>query len=218
MKLSFRTRVVLLILLVALLIGLISFADAKYAKKIIHTGSVTISARLAESMELLEHKVERQPDGSYMLDTSKTVDANTYELIPGVDIPKDPFITIKNKTDIGAYLFVEVVGGQNVGTEEDARIRYQMTDDWQLLSDVTGKHNGTVYAYTGGGTVPAVLDSTLTRDCENQTKTIKLLNKDTIEVSQYLITGEPGNDHILTFHVSMKEVAVENLAANVYKR
>ena len=123
MNIPSRTRLIVLLLLALLLIGLISFAGAKYVTTITHHATITFSASLAENVILQEHKAVRQTDGSYALVTQKYandfpddeysaetfVHENSYTLIPGLDIPKDPKITILNKTPIKAFLFLEVV-------------------------------------------------------------------------------------------------------------
>lgn len=143
-----RTRLGLLILLL-LLLSLMGFALGKYSKTLNNTGNVTFSTRLADTMTLLEHQAVRQTDGTYELDMTKTVTSNTYFLIPGVDIPKDPHITISGRTSIPAFLFIEVAST----LDTDTQVYKIDTDKWELIqsgtkevyyykSDVT---DGTIY-------------------------------------------------------------------------
>lgn len=144
-----RTRLGLLILLL-LLLSLMGFALGKYSKTLNNPGNVTFSTRLADTMTLLEHQAVRQTDGTYELDMTKTVTSNIYILIPGVDIPKDPHITISGRTSIPAYLFIEVEST----LDTDTQVYKIDTDKWELLiqsgtkkvyyykSDIT---DGTIY-------------------------------------------------------------------------
>lgn len=207
MKLKFRTRVVLLILLVALLIGLISFVDAKYADTISYRGKITFSAKLAENVELRESQIVRQADGIY--ETTGTTVTNTtqnYKLVPGQDVPKNPHIIIEGKTKIPAYLYVEIVDTLDtveIGEEEVKLIDYAVTSDWGPAGSSLQKHGGTVYRYQGG-----ILTNTNT-----PTEPIYILQDDKVTVSQYVkshdITQEQVNDN-LTFYVYLIETINTN--------
>ena len=128
-------------LLVAAL-ALLAIADlrAKYVTTVDLTGAVHFTADLAVDVTLLEHKAERKSDGSYQLG-GEWVDKNTYVVMPGVDIPKDPTITITTKSAIPAYLYVEVVGAPPTG------VSYAMKSYWQELSIPDRK----VYVYQNSG-------------------------------------------------------------------
>lgn len=191
MKKQFRTRMVMLILLVLLLIGLVSFAGAKYATTISYTGRITFSASLAEDVILQEHLAVRQPDGSYKLDeTVAPVQANTYKLIPGLDIPKDPHIIIEGKTPIPAYLYIEVVDN----TTNDA-LRYSLTDSWSASSALAPKHEGEVYVYSADDTNPAKITSDPDK--------IYILKDNKFYVDQALLSGTGTNG--LTFYAYLVE-------------
>lgn len=124
-KKQFRTRLTVLILLVLLLIGLISFASGKYVKDQSFDGRVTFTASLADGVTIRE------------------TTGNEYLLIPGYDIPKDPSITVTGKTKIPAYLYVEVV--DRIGNDA---VRWQIDDtNWDELTNVTGSNGGKVYVY-----------------------------------------------------------------------
>ena len=216
-KMKFRTHLGLLIGLALLLVALMSVAVGKYTSTVTITGNVQFTATLADTFTLQEHKATRNADGSYTLSTTETTEPNSYYLMPGVDIPKDPFITITKKTDIPAYLFVEVVKGPDVGTTEAALIRYQMAGAWQELTGVTGKNKGTVYVYTGTDTTPDILTSTLTNEMLNQTITIPLLTNG-ITVSQKLISSGTEEKNILSFYATLKEIPNQSTAADVYNQ
>ena len=138
------------ILVLGLMAGPIT---AKYKTEKRITGEVKFTAKLADRILIQEHEAVRQTDGSYVLDADKIVEQQSYSLMPGVDIPKDPFITIEGKTAIPAYLYVEVVEG----SEFPAEVAYKLTSDWTLLKTtaegsqtevpVTGPNGGKVYVY-----------------------------------------------------------------------
>ena len=59
--------------------------------------------------------------------------ANTYKMVPGVDIAKDPKVTVT--ADIDCYVFVEVVESDNF----DDYMTYAIASNWKLLNTTTGK-------------------------------------------------------------------------------
>lgn len=200
-----RSRLWLIVLMLILLASAFTgTVIAKYIKTTTFTGKIRFQAKLAEGIQLLEHEAERNPDGSYKLG-SKTVTQNTYDLIPGLDIPKDPHVVITNKTAIEAYLYVEVVDE----TQNEA-IAWAMSKEWKLLDGVEGKGgNGTVYVYVGEGENPKPLGKT------EGDMTVFLLDGNKIEVKQGLLAGE--NNNALTFYAAMGETALGTTPAEVYK-
>ena len=143
-------------LLVAAL-ALLAIADlrAKYVTTVDLTGAVRFTADLAVDVTLLEHKAERNSDGSYKLHTTETVATNTYVVMPGVDIPKDPTITITTKSAIPAYLYVEVVGEPPTG------VSYDMDSCWEQL-DPAAVSGRKVYVYKIGDSYDLPADSDIT--------------------------------------------------------
>lgn len=178
-KKQFRSRLRLLILLALLLIGGITYAAGKYVKTMPHSGTVTFTARLAEKVELWEHEAVRQNNGSYSLDGSKTVRQNSYVLIPGLDIAKDPYVQITGKTDVPAHLYVEIVTDTIDRYDGQPVVTYAPGGDWKL-SERASQHGGTVYVYTGGS------DSALTLTSANTPAgPIYILADKQIRVSQH---------------------------------
>lgn len=214
-----RSRLLVLAVLVLLIASLIGGAIGKYLTTVSVPGKVTFTAALAEDVILQEHKAERNPDGSYSLtDQIATADPNnSYALLPGLDIPKDPHITVVNKTPIEAYLFVEVVENGDVGTDGEV-ITYAMDSCWLKLNGVTGEHGGTVYVYNGDDADEKKLDDSI-----GAAWTVKLLaplaegKPETIRVSQKLITTASTGNDILTFYATMGEAAMAATPAEVYK-
>lgn len=195
-----KNRRIAFLLAVLFCLSAVTFvAVAKYIKDVPFTGNVTFTANLAEKFTLTETKIVRQTDGTYSLTESETSE-NSYTLMPGVDVPKDPKITIEGKTAVPAYLYVEVLESENF----PATVTYSMATGWTDL-EITGPKGGKVYVY---GTV---LDGT-TPDL-----TIQILENDTLIVSQNLLRGTTAT---MTFYgymaqqVSAYANATETFTAN----
>ena len=180
--------------LVIVACAFVGVAFGKYIQTSMYTGELQFNAKLADSFEMLEHRAERQNDGSYVLNAGVTVTENDYELIPGLDIHKDPYVRIVNKTSIEAYLYLEVVDATN-----NSAIEWELEGHWLLLDGVTGKkNNGAVYVYAADGVTP----TPLTRQ-EGELK-ISVLKDNMVYVKQKLLMAET-ND-ALTFYAAMGEV------------
>ena len=197
---------ILILSVCALLIfgGTVKDVWAKYVKDTTLTGSVDITANLG-SLSVQEHLAVLQDDGTYELNMGNTVTANTYtNVMPGVDIPKDPYIIITDKSPIPAYLFVEVVDT----LPNSSGVTYTMdASNWLSLGDI-GKNGGSVYVYQGNtGSAVAITNTTPNID------KIAILSGDTVYVSQALnFAGTVTID----FHVSLLQVAAGNTATAVY--
>ena len=186
-------RVLLLIAAVALICALIGSAVGKYIYTETLSASVTFSAEMAKNVVLQESTANRLPNGSYEL-IAPFVKNNTYILIPGLDVPKNPHIIITEKSPVKAYLFVEVVEAL------PDTIEYTIADGWQSLGKI-GKHGGTVYVYN-------------TQLDENTPETpIHILAGDMIYVSQDLLGSL--TSQAMTFYACLGETAAGD-AASVY--
>jgi hypothetical protein len=99
---------------------------------------------------LREHKaVDNDLNGYYTL-TDEEVMSNTYNIHPGISLPKDPFIKI-TELAYNAYLFVEIVG------ENNDNFAWSVNSRW-METTLTGRYGGTVYVYKGSSTDAMVLD------------------------------------------------------------
>lgn len=98
--------------------------------------------QLAKTFELDESEATRDDmTGLYNLNPATRVKGNTYEVLPGTTVKKDPTVHITGRTSVPAYLYVEVVSYSN-------DITYEMNDrGWQQLK-VGGPHKGVVYVYS----------------------------------------------------------------------
>lgn len=177
---------------------------AKYVTQKQFDGSVIITANLG-TITLLEHKAERNADGSYRL-LETTTDKNEYIIIPGLDIPKDPFVTVDKQSPIPVYVFVEVVSkldGSAVSCEVDEyHATINPSGKWIKIGgdSYKGKNGGTVYVYTGGGAVP--------KQITNEDFTAYILKDNLVAVGQKLNAKEKIQANLgLTFHACMGEVA-----------
>lgn len=95
-----------------------------------------------ENFVLKEHKAtDDDKDGVYVLGVEEVL-TNAYTVLPGVDLPKDPFVQVKEeKLQLDAYVFIEVV--DKTGTSVSFTVD---TNKWIDL-DKKGPNTGKVYAY-----------------------------------------------------------------------
>ena len=185
-KKNTRKYILIISALVLIIAGLtIGLSQAKYKTEKIIPGKVRFTATLAEGLKIQEHPATRQHDGSYTIDKSATpVQEQSYKLMPGVDIPKDPFITVTGKTAIPGWLFVEVVPGEGFPDT----VKYNLTADW-IDTGLLGDNNGKLYVYKKAITNA---DTQIEDDNGNVTALIPfyVLQEDndhnTLTVSQYI--------------------------------
>lgn len=96
---------------------------------------------------LKEHQAtDADKDGVYTLDDTKEVKTNTYTVLPGVDLPKDPFVKTNETLKLDAYVFVEVV--DETGTALHFTVD---SEKWTKLADVIGPKGGKVYVMKDNG-------------------------------------------------------------------
>lgn len=114
----------------------------------------------------------------------KETTGNNYKIIPGVDISKNPKVTVAKDSE-ACYLFVEVKE-ENwptfIETEKDSdgndvrKVNYDIADGWTELAGAQGKNGGKVYyrevpAATAGAAEFAVLKGNEVTVSQNLTKT-----------------------------------------------
>jgi hypothetical protein len=223
------------LLAVILIIGLVvGLSSAKYKTEKHLTGDVKFTVKLADIILIQEHEAVRQDDGSYVLGDNIVVE-QSYMLMPGVDVPKDPFITVEGKTPIPAYLYVEVVekiivveNGKEVeiiGFPETIKYDLIKPDDsnpdeikhgWTLLVDendepVIGPNKGKVYVYSD------ILTDENTETTGGKLIEFQILDyvegstTDTIEVSEALPRGTKA---MLNFHSYICQKYTDDKVAN----
>ena len=181
MKKKTLTVAIALVLVVALAVG------ATYAYLTASSGPVkntfVVGGAVADKdLKLFEHVATKNTDGSYTL-SSNTTTSNAYSVMPGVNLPKDPTVTVE-KASGEYYLFVEVTKGSGfapvtVGEGDNAKtgtpLSYAVNDaNWQPLT-LTGKDaNREVYVYcvTGASAIQS-----------DPVSNVKVLVNDTITVN-----------------------------------
>ena len=118
---------------------------AKYITERRLTGKISISGQLAESVDIFEHTVVRGKDGTYTFKSQTEEDEikqNSYVLMPGVDVAKDPFVKVIKFSGVESWLYVEVVESQDFPTT----VTYEIEAGWEKVTGITGPNGGTVYA------------------------------------------------------------------------
>lgn len=137
-----------------------------------------------------ESKAVIDTNGVYSLNTNERVIGNDYKLIPGVNVLKDPTITIKNKTEVPAYLYLEVVG------DCSDYFDYTLISNWVYLDGALGQHGGSVYVFKEN-------DSILLGEIPD--KTIKIIEGDKLFVKSSFTSS---NQKSLTFYAYMAQTGV----------
>ncbi len=136
-----------LLLLTLLSVWLICGLFAKYT--VSETGSDSARIAAMGTVAVQEHKavlltdLEKMAGGNtnYALDTTDTVSKNTYTAVPGIVIPKDPFIVLDGKNEVACTLYLEVVDGNNKYAE------FEIGDEWKESDEFEAQHEGTIYVY-----------------------------------------------------------------------
>ena len=142
---KFPYRLLLLVVLaLAVIVSVVGTGYAKYKTDVILTNEVSQSNQLADSFRLLQKQAAVQPDGSYVFSDSP-VTSEAYYLIPGIHIDQTPYIVVTGKTDIPAYLYLEVIG-----SGLDPKLGYQLASDWTRLEGVKGRQGGDMYVFRDG--------------------------------------------------------------------
>lgn len=177
-----KRRIAFLLAVLFCLSAVTFVAVAKYIKDIPFTGNVTFKADLVETFTLTETKAVRQTSGSYIL-SGEQVTQNSYILMPGVDVPKNPMVKITGKTAVPAYLYVEVCSNL------PATVTYAIVSHWKDLG-ITGPHGGKVYVYT------SVLDG------NTKNLTLPIIDKEILYVSDTL---DRGTTATMTFYGYMAQ-------------
>lgn len=183
-----RIVLVIIIALITVITAVTAGLHAKYVRKVSLQGSVEFSSELAKSVVLNESKATITESGRYTLNQGEKVLTNSYKVMPGVNIPKDPAITVTDKTGIPSYLFVEVAE-----TNIPDSVTYSLCEHWKKIDNAAN-----IYVYTGN----------------NFNSPIKILENDTLYVSaQY--DGESFN---LNFTAYLYQKLNDETAEETYSR
>lgn len=202
------TYLLLILLLCVFFITSFGLAYAKYVKQQQLTNTLTVTADIGEVL-LQEHVAVRKDDGSYELTNellpNETVDGNAYVIMPGVDIPKDPFITINKTSDLlPVYVYIKVhssIDNESISYEVDSH-------NWKFIEiNTLGSH---VYVYTGGTNEALAVN-------ESISEPIYILKDNKITVDRDLLHGNKIDTQNLNFTAAIFQVASGNDATEVYK-
>lgn len=122
------------------------------------------------SFTLWEHKAEDgDGDGVYTLNSSVEVTTNTYDILPGVNIPKDPTVDVVNLEE-HAYLYIKVTGTLPTG------LSYSIdSDNWTELTGYDG-----MYVYSGENAENNIIKAT---DVAKESFTATILTDNQIVVT-----------------------------------
>lgn len=145
---------VLAVLLAVTGIWGIKMLSAKYKQNFTFNGSVYVETNDDSEVVLYEHEAYLQADGTYLLATAaKEVQANSYQMLPGVDIPKDPCVYVTALYD-ESYIFLEVCDELT-----NERVTWTLESCWVLVDGVTGQNGGAVYVYAADGANPTLVST-----------------------------------------------------------
>ena len=102
------------------------------------------------ALDLNEHKLNA--DGTTV--GSEVVKKNDYTVLPGVEVEKDPYLTLTTKNP--SYIYVEVknnaAGVVESINETEGVVFGGEGSEWTLLSGVTGPNGGQVYYWNDSAT------------------------------------------------------------------
>lgn len=173
MKKRILLTAVALILVCALsIMGTVAFLKDT-TKTVTNTFVAAGGGKLIEAdgaFTLQEHEATKVKNGDvwtgkYEIKTdAKVVTALSYDIMPGMVIPKDPYVTITKKTATPAYLYIEVINNLSFSTKDDSDAETLVIDPvhWLELAGVTGPNGGVVYVYTTDKTSPAIITTDIT--------------------------------------------------------
>ena len=192
-----------------ILISLSGYAYGKYVTQESVGGNLQITAELGK-VNLQEHQAVKDEKGQYGLN-GILVQSNAYTtVLPGLDIPKDPYVTVTEKSPMPAYLFIEVwdnIPLTLIGSEQKKLIDYTVdTTNWKMIGTYGGKN---VYVYTGG-TGSAV-------EVKANLGVTKILTDDKVIVSQYLKKMKlPAVGIQINFRAVLKQCVTGMTADQIY--
>ena len=94
------------------------------------------------TVTLQEHKAKPLGNGKYELDEDIIVSTNKYEnVIPGVDINKDPYIILTGTFEVSFALYVKIVEDNCINM-----ISYKLAEGWNKIEALSDPDKG-VYVY-----------------------------------------------------------------------
>lgn len=162
----------ILLVLTLLSIWLVTGLFAKYVSSAASDNEVRVAGTGGATLELLEHRAydaEGYADaygGEYRLDLTDEVRENNYtKVLPGVDIPKDPFVRLKIKNaEVDFELYIQITESEYF----PEYVTYSVTDKWECVDAANGIYKykvyfdaGETYDFTGRNTIPILKSNKL---------------------------------------------------------
>lgn len=168
--------------------------------------SAELFANPKTQFTLWEHEAtDEDKDGRYTLDKSNEVLGNTYDILPGVNIPKDPTVDIENLKE-NAYLYIKVT--ESLPNDLSYSID---SNNWDKLDE---KYPG-VWIYKGDKAVNNVISAS---DDSKQTFLVNVLTQiQDSTYGNYAITVAPnyeGNNNAITLTFDAYMVQATGNGAN----
>ena len=197
----------ILLVLTMLSTSLVGGLLAKY----IISDTVYDSAHVASAgigmLKLREHKAKEtyQDSGVYRLLTEKDpVTENTYEkVLPGVDIPKDPFISLKlADTKVSYELYIKVIESASF----PEKVTYKLTNNWKYVRTEGGTK---IYQYVDENGEPFIFEAGDSYTDSTDNGVIKILEDDMLYVSEHYVGTDANGKKIefsLKFSAYLKQV------------
>ena len=163
----------ILLLLTLLTTCMLSRLHAKYIVSDSRYDSARVASAGIGELKLWEHEAKETAENSgvYELDNKKTVTNNEYKkVLPGVDIPKDPYIELKiEKSEVSYELYVKVTKSNPFPDQ----VTFELLDEWELVDAANG-----IYKYKSVFKAGETYDPT-------GTKKIQILKDNRLYVGEY---------------------------------
>lgn len=156
--------------------------------------AVLKSADDAEDIKDVYYNEDYFYDMVYCL-TENEVSSNLYDIMmPGVDIPKDPFVRV-TPSEVDCTLYIEVRTDKfpepytdKYGAKHEDLVTYKIAPDWKPIKSGKGPNGGDVYQYRNVIEAGASFQE------------IKLLEDDKVSVSQYYDADKYSESSLLVFN------------------
>lgn len=146
--------------LVVLTLISVCLVSGMFARYTVTTNRIT-SARVAGTgigtLEFLEREAKEtyENSGIYELLEKSSTNSNTYDkVLPGVDIPKDPYVHLvfNNKAEVDYDLYIQITENNfptyvdPVTGETKKAVTYDVNDKWKIVEEESNPKKG-IYVY-----------------------------------------------------------------------
>lgn len=122
-------------------------------------------------------------------------------VVPGVDIPKNPYVVTDGKNEVPCYLYIEVSKNNVPDT-----VTFEIREEWRKIENITGQNGGDVYFYKD-----------IVKANEKKDK-IEIVKNNKIYVSQnYTLKNNSENKFNIIFRGYMIQAAEGYTAEDLFK-